>query len=75
MKNSNIHLRRKEHYSEIIAENFPELKKDRSLQSEKACCILEMENKITISKYIMMQLKKYLGQRVNLTLSDRKEEK
>lgn len=75
MKNSNIHLRRKEHCSEIIAENFPELKKDRSLQSEKAHCILEMENKITISKYIMMQLKKYLGQRVNLTLSDRKEEK
>ena len=65
MRNSNIPLRR-EHHSEIIAENFPELKKDRSPQSEKAYCVLGRETKVTTSKCIVMQLHKCLGQRVNM---------
>lgn len=45
MRNSDIPLRR-EHHSEIIAENFPELKKDRRPQSEKAYCVLGRETKV-----------------------------
>lgn len=42
-----------------------ELKKDRSPQSEKPHCVLGRANKKNVHQTITMQLKQYLGERVN----------